>query len=92
VRWRGTFFAGDNRCGLGDTSTRIAPNIQLRTEGVNRALSRVLVAMDRQAFVLFPSLDGSDFPAQVGSDFFPRLEPILGLEGASRHRDRPWKF
>jgi hypothetical protein len=52
----------------------------------------VLVAMDRQAFVLFPSLGGSDFPAQVGSDFFPRLEPILGLEGASRHRDRPWKF
>src|SRR6266571_2432684 len=34
------------------------------------------MAMNRKAFFPFPSLNGGDAALQVGSDFFPGLQPV----------------
>jgi len=36
------------------------------------------MAMDGQALILFPPLNGADFPAQVSGDLFPGVQPVGG--------------
>jgi hypothetical protein len=59
------------------------PSVKLRLKRVNGTLPRVLVAVNRQSFALFPKLDGPDLAAQIGSDLLPRIQTPVSYHGSS---------
>src|SRR5579884_797173 len=61
----------------GSGAPRLTPQVQLRTEGVDRPLPGMLVAVNGKAFILLPSLDGPHFTAEVGGNFLPGFQAIL---------------
>jgi hypothetical protein len=52
------------------------PPVVLRTQRENTAQAFMKMTMDRKAFPFLPKLDGTNFPAQIAGDFFPRIKPI----------------
>jgi hypothetical protein len=47
------------------------PGVELGTMGIDRGAVFVIVAVNRKALLLFPTLGGADSPLQVSGDLFP---------------------
>ena len=67
-----------------------APLVQFRFEGVDGGLFFVEVAMDGEAFDFFPSLDGAYVAIEIGSDFFPGVEPVIPVNRRRSCHARAW--
>jgi hypothetical protein len=68
---RNVSVPGGRVCAL----STVAPGIELSSIAVRRRRAFVLMAVNRQAFLVFPPLDRAHVAPQVRSDFLPRLEP-----------------
>ena len=72
MRWRWSTAGADVR-----PAAAFPPRRQLTTAGEHAAALRVIEAVDRQAFLAFPSLDRANTPPEIRGDFLPRVEPRL---------------
>src|SRR5580692_11485338 len=55
------------------------PCLQLRLVGVHAGELVVRLAMNRQALVLLPALDGANVLWQKGGNFLPGVEPLFAF-------------
>ena len=54
------------------------PRVEVGPKGVDRTQLVVDVPLDGHALALLPALHRLDVTVQVGRDFLPRIQPVMG--------------
>jgi hypothetical protein len=62
----------------------LPPPVDFRLVGVDGILACLGNAVSRQSFTLLPAPGGALIPAEIGGDFFPRVESVARLRLGGR--------